>query len=80
MVAPRDYHGKPEDGWTIVTSKKNLHKIRRNKKNDMKNMFDTLSVVDSVKSTTSDDSSWASIVKRSLKTKVPEMKFDFMDT
>ena len=33
-----------------------------------------------MKLTTSDDSSWASIVKRSLKTKVPKMNFDFMDT
>ena len=60
-------------------SKKNLRKTRKNKKNDFKKAFDTSSVVDSVKSTTSDDSSWASIVKRSLKTKVPKMNFDFMD-
>ena len=33
-----------------------------------------------MKSTTSDDSSWASIVQRSLKTKFPKMNFDFMDT
>ena len=33
-----------------------------------------------MKSTTSDDSSWASIAKRSLKTKVPKMKTDFMDS
>ena len=46
----------------------------------MKKVFDASSVVDSVKSTTSDDSSWVSIVKRSLKTKVPKMNFDFMDT
>ena len=45
----------------------------------MKKVFNTSSVVDSVKSTTSDDSSWAFIVKRSLKTKVPKMNFDFMD-
>ena len=46
----------------------------------MKKVFNTSSVVDSVKSTTSDDSSWAFIVKRSLKTKVPKMNFDFMDS
>ena len=79
MVAPRDYHREPEDGWTVVMSKKNLRKTRKNKKNDFKKVFDASSVVDSVKSTTSDDSSWASIVKRSLKTKVPKVNFDFMD-
>ena len=46
----------------------------------MKKVFDASSVVDSVKSTTSDGSSWSSIVKRSLKTKVSKMNFDFMDT
>ena len=73
MVAPRDYHREPEDGWTVVMSKKNLRKTRKNKKNDFKKVFDASSVVDSVKSTTSDDSSWASIVKRYLKTKVPKV-------
>ena len=61
MVVPHDYHREPEDGWTIVTSKKNLRKIRKSKKYDMKNVFDASSIVDSVKSTTSDDSSWTSI-------------------
>ena len=79
MVAPHDYHREPEDGWTVVMSKKNLRKTRKNKKNDFKKVFDASSVVDSVKSTTSADSSWASIVKRSLKTKVPKVNFDFMD-
>ena len=45
----------------------------------LRKFFDASSVVDSVKSTTSDDSSWASIVKRSLKTKDPKMNFDLMD-
>ena len=64
MVAPCDYHREPEDGWTIVTSQKNLRKTRKNKKNDFKKVFDASSVVDSVKSTTSDDSSWASIEQK----------------
>ena len=79
MVAPRDYHREPDDGWTVVIFKKNLRKNRKNKQNDFKKVFDASTVVDSVKSTTSNDSSWASIVKRSLKTKVPKMNFDFMD-
>ena len=37
MVAPLpDYYREPEDGWTVVTSKKNLRKTRKNKKNDFK--------------------------------------------
>ena len=79
MVAPLpDYHCEPEDGWTVVISKKSLRKTRKKKKNDFKKVFDASSVVDSVKSTTSEDLSWASIVKRSLKTKGPKMNFDFM--
>ncbi len=51
MVAPRDYHREPEDGWTVVISKKNLRKIKKNNKNDQKKNYDASSVVDSVKST-----------------------------
>ena len=58
MVAPLpDYHREPEDGWTVATSKKTLHKTRKKKKNVFKKVFDASSVVDSVKSTTLDDSS-----------------------
>ena len=45
MVAPRDCHREPEDGWTVVMSKKNLRKTRKNKKNDFKKFFDASSVV-----------------------------------
>ena len=79
MVTPRDYHREPEDGWTVVTSKKNLRKTRKKKKNDFKKVLGAAFIVDPVKPTTSDDSSWASIVKRSLKTKDPKMNFDLMD-
>ena len=43
MVAPRHYHREPEDGWTVVMSKKNLRKTRKNKKNDLKKVFDASS-------------------------------------
>ena len=37
MVAPLpDYHRDPEDGWTVVMSKKNLRKTRKNKKKDLR--------------------------------------------
>ena len=39
MVPPHDYHCEPEDGWTVVTSKKNLFKTRKNKKNDINSMI-----------------------------------------
>ena len=36
MVAPRDCDHEPADGWTVVMSKKNLRKNRKNKKNGLK--------------------------------------------
>ena len=33
MAAPRDFHRKTEQGWTVVTSKKTLRKFKKNKKN-----------------------------------------------
>ena len=67
-------HSESEDGRTLVTSKKNLHKIRKNNK---KEVFDVSSIVDSLKPTTSDDPSWVSIVKKSLKINVPKMNINF---
>ena len=61
MVAPHDYHCEPEKGWAVVTSKKNLHKLRKSKKifkkKDKNEVIDVSSGVYSVKLTTSDDSS-----------------------
>ena len=36
-VASRDFHHESEQGWTVVTSKKTLHKYKKNKKNSEKN-------------------------------------------
>ena len=81
MVAPRDLNRETEDGWTVVTSKKTLRRIRKDQKNNKinnKNQDKNASSEDvSMKSTPSDESSWSSIVKRSLKMNVPKMDIKF---
>ena len=80
MVAPRDFYRVSEQGWTDVTSKKILHKLKKNKKyfsKNNKNKKNTASsVADTVKSTSFNDQSWASIVKKSLKMTIPNVDFD----
>ena len=80
MVAPHDFHRETEQGWTVVTSKKTLHKFKKNKKNidkNYKNKKNTaFSVTNTVKSTSSNDQSWASIVKKTLKMSIPNIDSD----
>ena len=80
MVAPRDFHRETEQGWTVVTSKKTLRKFKKNKKNidkNHKNKKNTASsVTNTVKSTSSNDQSWASIVKKTLKMSIPKVDSD----
>ena len=77
MVAPRDFNRETEDGWTVVTSKKTLRRIRKAKKNQKNYENDASSEDFSIKSTPSNESSWSSIVKRSLKMDVPKVDIKF---
>ena len=77
MVAPRDFNRETKDGWTVVTSKKTLRRIRKAKKNQKNNENDASSEDFSIKSTPSNESSWSSIVKRSLKMDVPKVDIKF---
>ena len=77
MVAPCHFHCESQEGWAVVTSKKTLHKLKKNKKYISKNKKNTASsIADTVKSTSSDDLSWASIVKKSLKMSIPKVNSD----
>ena len=91
MVAPREFaHGCEDgDGWIKVSSKKSLRKEKKIHKNKPSkdisffsaenNQDEVSSATDSNKSSTS-GSSWASILKRSLKMNVPRVSIDIAST
>ena len=78
MVAPREFTGTDEGGWTVVCSKNTLHKMRKiQKKKDRKNIkppkvsqffFDDSSSASSSKfSTVKSGTSWSYVLKKALK-------------
>ena len=81
MIAPCNFHCESEDGLIVVISKKTLCKQNNNKnkkyisKIKKKKKIATV-VADTVKSTSFNDSSWASIVKKSLKMNIPKFEYD----
>ena len=91
MVAPREFARGSEDGdgWIEVSSKKNLRKqkkfLKKKPSKDISffsaenNQDEVSSASDSNKSDTS-GSSWASILKRSLKMDVPRVSIDIAST
>ena len=84
MVAPRDFNRETEEGWTVVTSKRTLLKIRKAKKNIKKNYKNNEKVASSddvsMETTPSNESTWSSIVKRSLKMDVPRVSIEIAST
>ena len=89
MVAPQELTSECEDGWTVVSSKRTLRKLRKMKKSTNQKCKESTdktsaevhikskssSANDSVKSTSSKES-WSSIVKRALKMDVPRVSIE----
>ena len=87
MVAPQELSGDKEEGWTVVSSKRTLRRLRKiSKKNSQTSVGSTSNTSNSEVIQASSDNgsiksgesstSWASIVKRSMKMNIPKINID----
>ena len=91
MVAPQELSGDNEEGWTVVSSKITLRRLKKiSKKQITRSVGSTSSTSDqeviqassdnrSIKSGDS-STSWSSIVKRSMKMNIPRINIDITST